>query len=33
MIPIFFDLVEQCLEILMDNFSVHGDTFKDGLTN
>jgi len=28
MISIFFDLVEQCLKIFMDDFSVHGDAFE-----
>ena len=30
---IFFDLVEQCLDIFMDNLSVYGDCFDDCLTN
>ena len=33
MILIFSDLVEQCLEIFMDGFSVYGDFFEDCLAN
>ena len=33
MILILSDLVEQCLEILMDDFSIYGDSFEDHLTN
>ena len=33
MISIFSDLVEQCLEIFIDDFSVYGDPFEDYLTN
>ena len=28
-----FDLVEQCLEIAMDDFSLYGDSFEDCLAN
>ena len=33
MFSIFFDLLEQCLEILMDDFSIYGDSFEDCLAN
>jgi len=33
MIFIFFDLVEQCLKIFKDYFSVYVESFEDCLTN
>ena len=33
MIFIFFDVVENCLEIFMDDFSVYRESFEDCLTN
>jgi len=33
MISIFLDLVEKCIEIFMDNFSVFGSSFDDYLSN
>jgi len=32
-ISIFFDLIEQYLEIFMDDFPVYGDSFKDCFTS
>ena len=28
MLSIFFDLVNDCVEVYMDDFTVHGDTFE-----
>jgi len=33
MVSIFSDLVEQCIEIFMDDFSVFGSSFDDCLSN
>jgi len=33
MIFIFFDFVEQCMEMFMDDFSVFGSSFDNCLTN
>jgi len=33
MVSIFFNLLEKCLAIFMDGFSVYKDSFKDCLTN
>ena len=33
MMSIFFDLVEEVMEIFMDDFSVYGSSFKDCLKN
>jgi len=30
---IFSDLIDECVEIYMDEFSVYGDTFKEALDN
>ena len=30
---IFSDMVEHCLEIFMDDFTVYGDTFDDCLSH
>jgi hypothetical protein len=30
---IFSDLIDECVEIYMDDFSVYGDTFKEALDN
>lgn len=32
-IRIFFDLVNDCLEIYMDDFTSYGDSFEEALTN
>ena len=32
-IGIFFDLVNDCLEIYMDDFTPYGDSFEEALTN
>jgi len=32
-VSIFFDLIEQCLGILMDDFSIYVDSFDYCLTN
>ena len=33
MISIFLDLVEQCMEIFMDDFSTFGSSFDECLSN
>jgi hypothetical protein len=33
MMPIFFDMIEQIMEVFMDDFSVYGKTFDDCLEN
>ena len=33
MMSIFFDLVEEVMEIFMDDFSVYGSSFEDCLRN
>ena len=33
MMSIFFDLVEEVMEIFMDDFSVYGSNFEDCLRN
>ena len=33
MMSIFFDLVEEVMEIFMDDFSVYGSSFEDCLKN
>jgi len=33
MIPIFFDMIEHCIKVFMDHFSVFGSLFDDCLTN
>jgi hypothetical protein len=30
---IFSDLIDECVEIYMDDFSVYDDTFKEALDN
>jgi len=30
---IFFDMIEQCIEVFMDDFSVFGSSFDDYLAN
>ena len=32
-ISIFSDLIEHCIEVFMDDFSIYGSSFKDCLTN
>jgi len=33
MLAIFSDLIEKCIEVFMDDFSVFGATFEDCLEN
>ena len=33
MISIFFDMIEQCIEVFMDDFSMYGSLFDDCLAN
>ena len=33
MVSIFFDLIENCIEVFMDDFTVYGDFFDDCLNN
>ncbi|CAM8951771.1 unnamed protein product [Rhodiola kirilowii] len=33
MMSIFSDYIEKCIEVFMDDFSIHGSSFEDGLAN
>jgi hypothetical protein len=33
MLGIFYDLIDECVEIYRDDFYVYGDTFKEALDN
>ena len=33
MLGIFLDLIHNCVELFMDNFSVYGETFQEALDN
>ncbi|CAM8942724.1 unnamed protein product [Rhodiola kirilowii] len=33
MMSIFSDYIEKCIEVFMDDFSIHGSSFEDCLTN
>jgi len=33
MMSIFFELIEHCIEVFMDDFSIYGSSFNDCLTN
>ena len=33
MVSIFSDYIEKIIEVFMDDFTVHGDSFDDGLHN
>ena len=30
---IFFDLINECVEVYMDDFTVYGDTFEEAIEN
>jgi hypothetical protein len=30
---IFFDIIHDCVEVYMDDFTVYGNTFKESLEN
>ena len=33
MMSIFSDMVEKCIEVFMDDMTIFGDSFNDGLLN